>query len=78
MTHYSMLFIKHFRTSCPYDGSKRRRVTYFYRQWNGKPPADPVSSSDITAVHAGRIQRWGVNTQGLVTSASQDGGTGGG
>ena len=38
------IFIKQFRTSCPYDGNnnnKRRRVTYFYRQWNGKLPAEP-------------------------------------
>ncbi len=62
------VFSKQFQTSCPYDGTKRRRVTYFYRQLNGKPPADPVSVRDITDVHAGRI---------LVTSASPDRGTGG-
>jgi len=59
------IYIKQFLTSCPYDGTKRRRVTYFYRQWNGKRPADPGSVRDITDVHVGRIQ-----------SASQDGGTG--
>ena len=36
-----------FQTECPYSGDKRR-VTYFYRQVNGKPPADPVSPLDIT------------------------------
>ncbi len=59
------VFSKQFQTSCPYDGTKRRRVTYFYWPWNGKRPADPGSVRDITDVHVGRIQ-----------SASQDGGTG--
>ena len=36
-----------FQTECPYSG-ERRRVSYFYRQVNGKPPADPVSPLDIT------------------------------
>jgi hypothetical protein len=36
-----------FQTECPYSGDKRR-VTYIYRQVNGKPPADPVSPLDIT------------------------------
>ena len=36
-----------FQTECPYSGDKRR-VTYFYRQVNGTPPADPVSPLDIT------------------------------
>jgi hypothetical protein len=35
------IFVKQFRTECPYSG-ERRRVSYFYRQVNGKPPADPV------------------------------------
>ncbi len=43
----SGLFLAKFQTECPYSGDKRR-VTYFYRQVNGKPPADPVSSLDIT------------------------------
>jgi hypothetical protein len=34
-------------TECPYSGDKRR-VTYFYRQVNDTPPADPVSPLDIT------------------------------
>ena len=78
--HEHGVFLKQFKTSCPYDSTKRRRVSYFYRQWNDKPPADPVSVHDITDVHAERIQKWGVNTRltrGLVTSASWDGGTGG-
>ena len=41
------LFLAKFQTECPYSGDKRR-VTYFYRQVNGKPPADPVSPWDIT------------------------------
>ena len=41
------LFSVKFRTECPYSG-ERRRVYYFYRQVNGKPPADPVSPLDIT------------------------------
>jgi hypothetical protein len=36
-----------FTSECPYSGEKRR-VLYFYRQVNGKPPADPVSPLDIT------------------------------
>ena len=36
-----------FQTECPYSGDKRR-VTYFYWQVYGKPPADPVSPLDIT------------------------------
>ena len=41
------LFLTKFQTECPYSGDKRR-VTYFYRQVNGKPPADPVSHLNIT------------------------------
>ena len=41
------LFLAKFQTECPYSGDKRR-VTYFYRQVNGKPPADLVSPLDIT------------------------------
>jgi hypothetical protein len=41
------LFLAKFQTGCPYSG-ERRRVSYFYRQVNGKPPADPVSPLDIT------------------------------
>ena len=41
------LFLAKFRTECPYSG-ERRRVSYFYRQVNGKPPADPVLSLDIS------------------------------
>ena len=63
-------------TSCPYDCTKRRRVTYFYRQWNCKQPADPVSAGDIIDVHAGKIQIWGDNTRVLDTSALQEGGMG--
>ena len=44
------LFLAKFSTECPYSG-ERRRVSYFYRQVNGKlpadPPADPVSPLDI-------------------------------
>jgi hypothetical protein len=40
-----------FQTECPHYGDKRR-VTYFYRQVNGKPPADPVSPLDITDEHS--------------------------
>jgi hypothetical protein len=41
------LFLAKFQTECPYSG-ERMRVSYFYRQVNGKPPADPVSPLDIT------------------------------
>ena len=41
------LFLAKFQTECPYSG-ERRRVSYFYRQVNGKPPADPVLSLDIS------------------------------
>jgi len=41
------LFLAIFQTECPYSG-ERRRVSYFYRQVNGKPPADPLSPLDIT------------------------------
>ena len=41
------LFYAKFTTECPFSGN-RRRVSYFYRQVNGKPPADPVSPLDIT------------------------------
>jgi hypothetical protein len=41
------LFYAKFYTECPYSGNKKR-VSYFYRQVNGKPPADPVSALDIT------------------------------
>ena len=39
------LFLAKFR-ECPYSG-ERRRVSYFFRQVNGKHPADPVLSLDI-------------------------------
>ena len=39
-------FLAKFQTECPYSGDKRR-VTYFYRQVNGKPPKDPVCPLDI-------------------------------
>jgi hypothetical protein len=43
------LFLAKFQTECPYSGAgDKRRVTYFYRQVNGKPPADPFSPLDIT------------------------------
>ncbi len=41
------LFLAKFQTECPYS-VERRRVSYFYRQVNGKPPADPLSPLDIT------------------------------
>ena len=41
------LFLAKFQTECPYSG-ERRRVSYFYRQVNGKPPSDPLSPLDIT------------------------------
>jgi hypothetical protein len=45
------LFLAKFETECPYSGEKRR-VTYFYRQVTGKPPADPVSALDITLFYS--------------------------
>ncbi len=44
---FGLVFLAKFSTECPYSG-ERRRVSYFYRQVNGKPPADPVSPLDIT------------------------------
>jgi len=41
------LYLAKFHTECPYSG-ERRRVSYFFRQVNGKPPADPVLSLEIT------------------------------
>ena len=58
------IFIQQFSTSCPYDSGQRRKVSYFYRLINGKPPANPASVRDIIDVHVGRIQRWGVNNRG--------------
>jgi hypothetical protein len=43
---FSLLYAK-FYTECPYSGDKRR-VSYFYWQVNGEPPANPVSPLDIT------------------------------
>ncbi len=40
------LFFEKFHTQCLYSG-KKRQVTNFYRQVNGKPPSDPVSPVDI-------------------------------
>ena len=46
-------------------------MTYFYRQVNGEPPADPVSSRDITDVHARNNQiRRNVICQGPVNEAA--------
>jgi len=41
------LLLEKFQTECPYSGDERR-VTYFYREVNGKPPTDPVILLDIT------------------------------
>ena len=41
------IFSVKFRTECLYSG-ERRRVSYFYKQVNGKPPADPASPLDVT------------------------------
>ncbi len=60
-------FSKQFKTSCPYD-DKRRGVTYFYRQVNGEPPANPVSSRDITDVHARNNQIRRNTIRGLVNN----------
>jgi hypothetical protein len=68
--HEHSTFSKQFQTSFPYDDT-RRRVTYFYRQDNGEPPANPVSSRDITDVHARNNQiRRNVIRQGLVNEAA--------
>ncbi len=65
--HEHSIFSKQFKTSCPYN-DKRRGVTYFYRQVNGKPPADPVSSRDITDVHARNNQIRRNAIRGLVNN----------
>ena len=64
------IFIQQFQMSCPYDSGQRRKVSYFYRHINGKPPADPASVRDIIDVHVGRIQRWGVYTRGDNTTST--------
>jgi hypothetical protein len=50
------IFLAKFSTDCPYSG-ERRRVSYFYRQVNGKPPADPVNPLDITDELCMRLSR---------------------
>ncbi len=65
--HEHSIFSKQFKTSCPYD-DKRRGVTYFYRQINCEPRADPVSSSDITDVHARNNQIRRNAIRGLVNN----------
>ena len=51
------LFVANIYVECPYSG-KKRRVSYYFRQVNGKPPADPVSASDVADVHASTNQLW--------------------
>jgi hypothetical protein len=63
------IFVKQFQTSCPYE-DKRWRVTYFYRQINGEPPANPASARDITDVRARNNQIWRNAFRGLVTNSS--------
>jgi hypothetical protein len=53
--HEFGLFVAKFHVECPYSG-KKRRVSYYFRQVNGKPPADPVSASDVADVHASTNQ----------------------
>ena len=51
-THNALgIFIHQFQTSCPYDSGQQRRVSYFYRQVAGKPPAAPKRPHDCKDVH---------------------------
>jgi hypothetical protein len=45
------IFMHQFWMLCPYDSGKRRRVSYFYRQVAGKPPAAPSGPHDCKDVH---------------------------
>ncbi|MGV7235639.1 MAG: hypothetical protein ACQ9ET_05200 [Nitrosomonadaceae bacterium] len=36
-----------FFTACPYDPSKERQVSFYYRHKNGEPPAEPARASDV-------------------------------
>jgi hypothetical protein len=36
-----------FSVKCPYSYQKRR-VSYYFRQVNGKPPSDPICALDVT------------------------------
>jgi hypothetical protein len=41
------LFVAEFSVKCPYSYQKRR-VSYYFRQVNGKPPSDPICALDVT------------------------------
>jgi hypothetical protein len=41
------LFVAKFSVKCPYSYQKRR-VSYYFRQVNGKPPSDPICALDVT------------------------------
>ena len=45
------IFMHQFWMLCPYDSGKRRRVSYFYRQVAGKPPAAPSGPHDCNDEH---------------------------
>jgi hypothetical protein len=62
------IFIKQFSTKCPYK-DKRRRVTFFYWQVNGEPPANPACALDITDVYARNNQIRRNAIQGLVSNS---------
>jgi hypothetical protein len=47
----SLIFKQQFSMPCPYDSNQRRRVSFYYRQVAGKPPAAPLDSRDCEAVH---------------------------
>ncbi len=41
------LFVAKFSVQCPYSYQKRR-VSYYFRQVNSKPPSDPKCALDVT------------------------------
>ena len=45
------IFKHHFASSCPYNLGQRRRVSFYYRQVKGKPPAAPSGPHDCEDVH---------------------------
>ena len=47
----SGIFLHHFSMPCPYHSGQRRKVSFYYRQVKGKPPASPSGPHDCEDVH---------------------------
>jgi hypothetical protein len=60
-----------FFTACPYDPSKERQVSFYYRHKNGEPPAEPARASDVqdAVAQCHRIQQ---NRERISTSEKLD------